>query len=673
MPLLPQLLHEPIQAFRSRIARFDRNAIFTAFLLSLIIVYSLVLTGYPAITFPWYFNTEEFPYIQEILRFVEFDFRQQFFDMPGTPLIVLGTIFWSIYYWSSVLFGYADPSEGVRYFSFEHMQSLYLLMRVISYFFYILSIVLTYLITRRLTNSVGGLVAASLLSLSPIYGLSVLYLRIESLSLALVLLSVWLILIALHSHSYKAYFLSGTFAGFAMAARFPSGMAILPVLFAYCAVFPQFFSLKKQKLSNNLFSIAITFLLLSASSISLLFRFKLLGRSIITDTLLLTADGTYPKATNTIQSLWMLLFLVAALVLLFAVLPITRAFLQKLIHSSFVTVSSGFLVGMFLGVPTILWSGNYLLASIENFSVRNKVGQNFIASLYDFVKFFLFGLVEWWKPGFVPPTDLLKSAEIGVIYTYLHVLLLIAGLVIIAKTRNRLFYPILMGAILGILCQYGKLQTTRHLIAWLPYFLMIMALPVALLYEKYEAIAKHKKQVYYLFSLVAITLIFTTTYKIQVNSIQVLRGYFQEKLVLLSEMDQWLNENTQTTEKVFHVCCEPINEETIFDWMQRNGVKIPKGIRKSDQAIIWFGDKEPLTQVKKGYIVISTNSFPGQYVDYYKKMRPESLTDPFTDSHFSLEKVVDPGLKTGTTYQIYRFDFTNNHLGKDTANRKNIE
>lgn len=483
------------------------------------------------------------------------------------------------------------------------------------------------------------------------------------------LLSFWLILIALDSRSYKAYFLSGTFAGLAMAARFPSAMAILPVLFAYCAIFPQAFPLKKQRASNKLFSIAIIFLLLCAGSISLLFRFKLLGRSIITDTLLLTADGIYPKATNTIQNLWMILFLVAVLVTLLALLPITRLLLQKLIYSSFVTVCSGFVVGIFLGVPTILWSGNYLLASVENFSSRNKLGQDFINNLFDVINFFLFGLGEWWKIGFIPPTDLLGSTEIGVIYTYLHAFLLIAGLFTILKTRNRLFYPILIGAILGVLCQYGKLQTTRHLTAWLPYFLMIMALPVALLYEKCEEISKNKKQIYRLFSLAAVAII----YKVQVNSLQTIRGHFQEKTVLLPETDKWLNEHTQASDKVFHTCCEPINEETIFDWMQRNGVKIPKGIKKSDQAVIWFGDKEPLTQVKKGYIVISTNTFSEQYIDYYKKMRPESLIDPFTDSHFSLEKVINPGLKTGVTYSIYRFDLTEVNSGSAIKDRKTTE
>ena len=66
--------------------------------------------------------------------------------------------------------------------------------------------------------------------------------------------------------------------------------------------------------------------------------------------------------------------------------------------------------------------------------------------------------------------------------------------------------------------------------------------------------------------------------------------------------------------------------------------------------------------MKKGYIVISTKYFQVEYIDYYKKMPQKSLTDPFTDPHFFLEKIIDPGLKTGTTYRIYRFDFTDTKL-----------
>ena len=62
MPLLTHLLDQSIQSLRSFFAIKHRNHVFTICLLSTIIAYSLVLTAYPAITFPWYLNTEEFPY-----------------------------------------------------------------------------------------------------------------------------------------------------------------------------------------------------------------------------------------------------------------------------------------------------------------------------------------------------------------------------------------------------------------------------------------------------------------------------------------------------------------------------------------------------------------------------------------------------------------------------------
>lgn len=628
----------------------NSNAVFTIFLLFAIVAYPLILAAYPAITFPWYFNTEEFPYIQEILRFVELDFRQQFFDIPGTPLMMVGTLLWSIYYWLGVILGYADPSQGIRYFSFEHMQSLYLLMRLLSYFLYALSIVLTYLIARRLTNSIGGYIAALLLAVSPIYGQTILYLRIESTNLFLVLLSVWLLLRALDSHSYRLYLSSGIVAGLAMAARFPSVLAVMPVLLSYCVVDPKSFTDKKYQRLNSYFFTGIVSILVFAGCITLLVKHKLLGRNLVTDVLLLTADGQYPNATNTIQKLWLLLLVVAVLFIFLHVLPKTRLLFKKIVHSSLTTICSGFLVGFLLGVPTILWSGNYFLASIENFTIRNRLGQSFIHNLFDVIRFYLVGLEVWIDPS-------IHYTEVGVAYTYWQAILLVAGLAIIFIKRKRIFYPVLVGAVIGILSQYGKLQTTRHLIAWLPYFLIIMALPIALVYERLRSLLKDSGQSYYAFSLAIVTFIFITTYRVQINSLDSIRGHFQEKTLLFPEMDRWLSENTTAQDRVFHTCCEPVNQEVILSWIQLNGVKVPAGIRKSEQSTIWFGDKEPLVKEGKGYIVISTTTFPGQYVDYYKKMRPESLTDPFTDSRFSLKKVIDPKLESGTTYRIYSFDF----------------
>lgn len=81
----------PLSTVNMLSSKFKKEA-FSIFTLVCIIIYSSYITVYPNITLPWYFNTEEFPYIQEVLRFIKLDFRQQFFDIPGTPLMLLGTL-----------------------------------------------------------------------------------------------------------------------------------------------------------------------------------------------------------------------------------------------------------------------------------------------------------------------------------------------------------------------------------------------------------------------------------------------------------------------------------------------------------------------------------------------------------------------------------------------------
>jgi len=619
--------------------------------LALLIIYSVSIVAYPNLFFPWFINTEEFPYIQEILRFTELDFRQQFFDIPGTPLIFIGSVFWTLFYLICIVFGQADSSMGIRYFTFENMQSLYYLMRIISYVFYIISIVLTYKIAQRLTSSLGGLFAALLLALSPIYTLTIQHLRIEPMSLALVLLSIWCVLRAIDNQSYRDYLLSGVFAGLAMAARFPSVLAGLPVAIAYTFVAPQVFDSKKLQAINRFSFLAITSLLMFGGMVSLLFRFGHLHRNLITDVFLLTAEGQYPKATQITQNLWLIFLIISVSIFSLYYFPYTRSTVKKLVYSSAAVVISGFCLGLFIGVPTLLWSGNYFLASVENFSNRNQVGQSFIRNFGDFLYFYFFGFSEetslsaFFIPNFTP-------IQVGIIYTFWQALLLIIGIFLIVRNRNKLLYPILLGAVIGVLSQYGKLQTTRHLIAWLPYFLILMALPVSFLFNWFSITFKSRRLLKG-FAISMFFLCFITTYKVQANLLQVASYESQEKAILLPQMTQWLRQNVGQ-EKIFHHCCKVVDEETILDWISRNGILIPEGVRETENSIIWFGNREALEEVGKGYIVISLDTFQKRSIDYYKKMSPKSVVDPFNDQSFTLKKIIDGG--TGNRYQIYYFD-----------------
>lgn len=639
--------------------------LFTFIILGSIIAYSLWVAAYPAFIFPWYANTEEFAYIQEIIRFVDFVFRQQFFDIPGTPLMIIGAFFWFIYYQFSILLSFADPALGIRHFSFEHMQQLYTLMRSLSYLFYAISIVLTFAIAQRLSTTIGGYIAALLLALSPVYSFTILHLRIEPTSLTFVLLSVWLVLLAISSHKYSIYLASGICSGLAMATRFPSLLACFSVVLAYCVIYPEIFQEQKQRRWNT-YLLVIGLLTLNLSGlIVLLAKLNILSRNLLTDLLLITAEGNYPNATSKIQDLWLFIFAITSTLSITYIIPKSRRIIQPLIYSSILTVCFGCFIGFLLGVPTLLWSGNYFLASVEMFIDRNQVGQTFIHNFWDMLYFFLFGLPPWRKDTIVQPNESaqiwFRRFEAGVLYTYWHAILFTIGLLIIFCQTYKRFYPFLFGIMIGITSQYGKLQTIRHLIAWLPYFLIITALPPALLYEKLIASTAliRRRWSLNLFTLFTLSVLFLGTYSFQVDLIRFNEKQVQEKLYLSSKTDLWIAENINNSDKVFHTCCEPINQEVVLDWMQRNGVVIPAGIRKTDNSIIWFGDKESLVQAGKGFIVISTATYPSQYINYYKKIAPERLIDPFRDPHFVLKATINPARPEKTTsYQIYAFDFT---------------
>lgn len=166
--------------------------------------------------------------------------------------------------------------------------------------------------------------------------------------------------------------------------------------------------------------------------------------------------------------------------------------------------------------------------------------------------------------------------EVGILYTHWDGILLVIGLFIIVAQRRKIFYPVVAGAIIGLVIQYGKLQTTRHIIAWLPYFLLIIALPISVLYDKFQSILKTKKWFYPSFVLCILIFIFITGYKMQFEALSQTKLIYQEKIGMIDKMDEWLDGNLAKNERVFHVCCDPVNQEAILSWMQASGLRFLK-------------------------------------------------------------------------------------------------
>jgi|GEM_PF-3103573 len=128
-----------------------------------LIAYAVGLLAKGLVT-PWYYNSDEVVYAAEVIKFLDLNFNQNFFDIPGTPFMFLTTILWGGWYGLLHIAGQVDTAVGIKLFTFQHLQDLYFLMRLLVLIFYASSIVLTYICGKRLTNAIGGCIAALFLA-----------------------------------------------------------------------------------------------------------------------------------------------------------------------------------------------------------------------------------------------------------------------------------------------------------------------------------------------------------------------------------------------------------------------------------------------------------------------------------------------------------------------------
>jgi Dolichyl-phosphate-mannose-protein mannosyltransferase len=599
--------------------------------------YTLWVMSRDTLLIPWPTITDEFPYAQEVLRFIGLDFRQQFFDIPGTPFIFLTTALWSCYYWVLTLSGIAEPPTTITEFSFQQIQSLYIFLRLCVLVLDMVSVVLMYLVGRRLTNAVGGCVAALFLTFSSVYSDSAWYIRIEPLAVVLVLSTLYFWLVAHRSGDYRLYFLAGLTSGLSMAARFPVILATLPVLVAY-----QVFGPTEPRPAVGarrwrwpvLGATGLPFLL--AAAVVIAYRTGLMAGGPLTNAILITtdpADGTYPLATRLVGNLWIVLGAAVAAILLGWLVPASRRFARCLVEPRMVLVYAGTVVGVLVGTPTLLWSGRFLLRSMELFLERNAYG-----ATGQLVQEFLHMVGLYWT---------------GVAPGPIEMTLLVAGVGLAVGLGNRQLWPIIVAATIGIVSQWGKLQTERHMLAWFPYFYVLMAYPVALASRwaarrAPELLATGGAA----FLLLAVFLVLYGRVPTVVVSDATLTHLARSGLQ--GRANDWLLANTAPGTKIFHVCCDTFNDQVIFDWMAQNGVNIPDSVRSGRDDRVWFGDKQTLAMAGDGYCVV-TQKFAHYYIDYYAKLEPQKVVDPSTDSHFQLVAVFESD--DYVPMEIYRFNF----------------
>ena len=169
----------------------------------------------PSLFRAWFYRSDEYVVIGEIIRFLHVDFRQHYFDMPDTPLMFASAALWGFAY------AVAGHGAGIDAFTLQHLPALFGMVRAASFLTGLLAIVLVFLLASKMTNVAGGCVAAMVVAMCPIFAWTESTIRPEPPVICLFVLAVFAL-------QREWIFASGLFAGMAAALQFHSITATLP-------------------------------------------------------------------------------------------------------------------------------------------------------------------------------------------------------------------------------------------------------------------------------------------------------------------------------------------------------------------------------------------------------------------------------------------------------------
>src|SRR5262249_48697578 len=198
---------------------------------------------WPLLLRAWFHNSDEYVFAFEVIRFVQLDFHQHFFDMPGTPLMFLASLLWALYYGAACALGLFSFHRGIAEFTFERLPEVFVLLRGLTLFFYCLSLVLVFHLAARLMNRPAAWLATLIMAMSPRYAHMSGFVRVESLAICLMLAGLVVLVRAVERrpveeeagtrrwwNSIDAMSLAGVLVGLGAATRLHGVTAALPAL-----------------------------------------------------------------------------------------------------------------------------------------------------------------------------------------------------------------------------------------------------------------------------------------------------------------------------------------------------------------------------------------------------------------------------------------------------------
>ena len=605
------------------------SLIYLAILLTFTLRYMLV-----SLSRSWFFSSDEYVFAGEVIRFLNRDWHQQFFDMPGTPFLMLSAALWALFYPLQSWFSPDTASPDILAFTFHHLDWFFTLLRSCTIFFYAGSLILLFLVARRLLNHVGAFVACLVLMMSSNYADNSSFCRVESMAIFLALSALLVVYRALDRHPDRLgarpswrdpMILAGVLVGVSAAARLHSIAASMPLLLLILPFDERV--RRRQQYPRWTRSLAVYLLpsMFVAGSICYWWARNRVA-----------ADAPHAAALLTKAGIALAVAPLAA-VLLYQIKK-TRPALLRAASPEAIKIGMGCGGGFLLANFTVIPQYRFFLGSLEGFSGSYIDWQRTTWPLWTNIRWY----VGFYLKVFAPDTVLM--------------ILLLTSVIWIVISRNRRLLPYLLAFIAFFVSKPLNLRAApHHALPWLPYFAILCAFPVAEIYSiLVRRAALHPKwrlaasgAAALLFAAIALEL--TNGPHHAADS----AGFSQERLRHISQATDWIKLHTpsDTTVAVSYFCFNP---DIFYVWLQGMGVPWPVSEYDGRKYIIWWGKRDQLEGLAGYACGISGGPSGLADLDKLAVADPNQVVDLYRDPAFQR---VATFANEYNSVDLFHFDF----------------
>lgn len=585
----------------------------------------------------WFYKSDEYVIAGEVIRFAQGSFRQHFFDMPGTPYIALCALLWAGWHGLLSLAGGAGGLNLAGY-TYGHLPELFYFLRGVTLFFYLASYGLLYVLARRLMNTGGAMAATLLLALSLPYADYSSFVRVESLTMCLILgallLAVrWLDLAPegwAASAEARAWHLRfacvGLLIGWAAAARLHSLTLTVPVMFFLFGLRERQGEPAKAQEKEEWSGLPwpgriwLAIAMLSGGAWVALWVAPLLPDESLRQEFLALPAAVQLARTASLSAM------LGSLLIVWAWRGTRwRALAGRWAGAGIGSVAAGVVAGLATGLFPLATQLHYLAVSLQFYSTgyldRARMLLPFPENVRQYLGYFLH--------QFVPdPVTLALSA---------------AGMIWIAVERRRALAPFLLAALLFFVSRPLNLVVSpHHVILWLPVWYLCAAYPVARAWAwraPYGPAAAC--------ALLAAVMWSAPNGPKQIGS--TLAADYHSRSNVARATDWMKARLVQGEVEAVSFYC--FNEPVFYAWMDHLEVPVPESSKPPGRTLIWWGHRRDLAG-QRGFVCATPRDveLTKGRVDLAE---PGQGTDPYREPAFRRVATFGSG---ASQVDVFRFD-----------------